>query len=94
MLWDILLRVIEPTNLVVISKKLLIDKEAVRVISALNSGGRNVLLVQPNDKATLGKLFHTPGSISEEKPIDEIVDDTSSSSSWETDTDGEIDAED
>jgi len=54
----------------------------------------NVLLVQPDDEAPLEKLFHTPESISEctrflngEKPIEEIVDYTSSCTSWETDTD-------
>ncbi|EFH39270.1 predicted protein [Arabidopsis lyrata subsp. lyrata] len=84
----------KPHNLMVSSKKIPEDNESMRVLSALKSRGRNVLLVQPEDEAASEKLFLTPESISDctrylngEKPIDEIVDYTSSCTSWETDTD-------
>ncbi|CAL9235840.1 unnamed protein product [Arabidopsis halleri] len=90
----------KPHNLMVISKKIPEDNESMRVLSALKSRGRNVLLVQPDDKAASEKLFLTPESISDctrylngEKPIDEIVDYTSSCTSWETDTDYYTDTE-
>ncbi|KAG7573905.1 hypothetical protein ISN44_As09g021450, partial [Arabidopsis suecica] len=90
----------KPHNLMVISKKIPEDNESMRVLSALRSRGRNVLLVQPDDEAASEKLFLTPESISDctrylngEKPIDEIVDYTSSCTSWETDTDYYTDTE-
>ncbi|XP_020885827.1 uncharacterized protein LOC110229570 [Arabidopsis lyrata subsp. lyrata] len=90
----------KPHNLMVISKKIPEDNESMRVLSALKSRGRNVLLVQPDDETASEKLFLTPESISDctrylngEKRIDEIVDYTSSCTSWETDTDTDTEKE-